>query len=77
MLVSLNGAEVLVMDRDFYYGLAPPQLRYKLETKLVNGYPTDDELKCMLQHYIDWDVYKKQVIDDLVVDKKNSKDLNH
>ena len=62
-LITQTGAELFAIDRDFYFSHAPQDLKNKLQSELVNSYPSEAELLNSLQHFIDWQQFKKGEFD--------------
>lgn len=52
-----NGADVILIDQQFYLKHAPEKLISKMRQELC-PYPTDDDLQTRLQQTVDWDAYR-------------------
>ena len=63
-LVS-NGAECVMLSKKFFIDHANMDTRNQLR-KRVRPYPSEEALQENLQIKVDWDLYKRKLIDDMI-----------
>lgn len=63
-LVS-NGAECVMLSKKFFTEHATEEVRRSMRRK-VRPYPSEDALQENLQIKVDWDIYKRKLIQDFV-----------
>lgn len=64
LLKISNGAEVLMLDKDFFLQNADEEVRNNIR-QLKQNYPPSEEMQSKLQTTADWKYYKKKTIDEL------------
>ena len=63
-----NGAECIMLSKRFFTEYANENTKRRMRQK-VRPYPTEHALQENLQIKVDWDVYKKRLIQNMVSNK--------
>lgn len=71
-----NGADVILIDQQFYLKHAPEKLISKMRQELC-PYPTDDDLQTRLQQTIDWDAYRTDTMSNTLQFLQTRRQLRH
>lgn len=71
-----NGADVILIDQQFYLKHAPEKLISKMRQELC-PYPTDDDLQSRLQQTVDWDAYRTDTMSNTLQFLQTRRQLRH
>lgn len=71
-----NGADVILIDQQFYLKHAPEKLISKMRQELCR-YPTDDDLQTRLQQTVDWDAYRTDTMSNTLQFLQTRRQLRH
>ncbi|XP_062610411.1 uncharacterized protein LOC134272175 isoform X1 [Saccostrea cucullata] len=71
-----NGADVILIDQQFYLKHAPEKLLSKMRQELC-PYPTDDDLQTRLQQSVDWDAYRSNTMSNTLKYLETRRQLRH
>ncbi|XP_061175978.1 uncharacterized protein LOC133184925 [Saccostrea echinata] len=71
-----NGADVILIDQQFYLKHAPEKLLSKMRQELC-PYPTDEDLQTRLQQSVDWDAYRTDTMSNTLKYLETRRQLRH